>query len=61
VTEAGLQELRQPMPFADLNALEKDTQLDHLGDVFTVSLITRYLQGRPEAGNNQEHAPEQNG
>jgi hypothetical protein len=49
------------MPFADLNALEKDTQLDHLGDVFTVSLITRYLQGRPEAGNNQEHAPEQNG
>jgi acyl carrier protein len=46
VTEKGLQELRTRMPFADLGAFEKDPQLSHLSDLFTVELITRYIQGK---------------
>ena len=43
VTAKGLQELRERMPFADLSKFEKDPQLAHIGDLFTVGLITRYV------------------
>jgi hypothetical protein len=36
------------MPFADLSEFEKAPSLDHLGDLFTVDLITRYI--RPKVG-----------
>jgi acyl carrier protein len=52
VTTEGLAELRARMPFADLSAFEKDPELSHMGDLFTVDLITRYIQGRMgESGN----------
>jgi acyl carrier protein len=46
VTPKGLAELRARMPFADLSQFEKDPQMSHLGDLFTVDLITRYIQGK---------------
>ena len=46
VTEKGLAELRAKMPFADLSAFEKNPEVAHLGDLFTVDLITRYIQGK---------------
>ncbi len=44
VTSAGLAELRSKMPFADLQQFEKDPKVSNLADLFTVSLITRYIQ-----------------
>lgn len=46
VTEKGLAELRAKMPFADLDDFAKDPQVTHIGDLFTVELITRYIQGK---------------
>src|ERR671939_972259 len=46
VTERGLAELRERMPFADLSDFEADPQVSHISDLFTVELITRYIQGK---------------
>jgi acyl carrier protein len=51
VTEKGLEELRQRMPFADLADFEKDPQVSHISDLFTVELITRYIQGKLKEGH----------
>jgi acyl carrier protein len=52
VTAKGLEELRVRMPFADLSEFEKDPQVSHISDLFTVDLITRYIQGKLEGSNN---------
>ena len=52
VTERGLEELRARMPFADLSAFEADPQVSHISDLFTVELITRYIQGKLAEGKN---------
>ncbi len=49
VTTKGLAELRERMPFADLNQFEKNPDLSKLSDLFTVDLITRYIQGKLKA------------
>jgi acyl carrier protein len=46
VTDKGLAELRTRMPFADLKHFESNPELSHLSDLFTVDLITRYIQGK---------------
>jgi acyl carrier protein len=46
VTDRGLQELRDRMPFADLSTFEKDPQVTHISDLFTVELIARYIEGK---------------
>ena len=46
VTERGLEELRQRMPFADLSEFEKNPDLAGISDLFTVEMITRYIQGK---------------
>ena len=46
VTPEGLEELRARMPFADLSRFEEDPEVSHLSDLFTVDLITRYIQGK---------------
>jgi acyl carrier protein len=51
VTEKGLQELRARMPFADLSDFEKNPEVTHIGELFTVELITRYIQGKINAGS----------
>lgn len=57
VTSKGLEELRVRMPFADLAGFEKNPELSALSDLFTVDMITRYIQGKlsgglPEPSNN---------
>jgi acyl carrier protein len=46
VTDKGLAELRSKMPFADLRDFEKNPELSNISDLFTVDLITRYIQGK---------------
>src|SRR5438876_10960828 len=53
VTDKGLAELRARMPFADLNKFEKNPELTAISDLFTVDMITRYIQGKlVEPSNN---------
>jgi acyl carrier protein len=46
VTDKGLAELRARMPFADLSQFEKNPDLSGISDLFTVEMITRYIQGK---------------
>ena len=46
VTDKGLQELRERMPFADLSAFEKNPEVSRLSDLFTVDLIARYVRAK---------------
>jgi acyl carrier protein len=46
VTPKGLSELKAKMPYADLAAFEADPEVSHLSDLFTVDLITRYIEGK---------------
>jgi acyl carrier protein len=46
VTERGLEELRARMPFADLSNFEKNPEVSAISDLFTVDMITRYIQGK---------------
>jgi len=34
------------MPYADLSSFESNPEVTNLGDLFTVELITRYIQGK---------------
>jgi acyl carrier protein len=56
VTAKGLAELRTRMPFADLAQFEQDPELSHLSDLFTVDLITRYIQGKLNGVNGNGSA-----
>ena len=58
VTDKGLEELRQRMSFADLTTFEKNPEVARIGDLFTVDLITRYVQGRLGAVSNQGSGPD---
>jgi len=51
VTEKGLAELKARMPFADLEQFEQNPEVSHISDLFTVELITRYIQGKLEGGS----------
>jgi len=44
LTSAGLAELRERMPHADLTDFENDPKVDDLADLFTVDAIVRYVQ-----------------
>src|SRR5438445_10205668 len=46
VTDKGLAELRARMPFADLTDFEKNPEVSAISDLFTVDMITRYVQGK---------------
>ena len=46
VTEKGLDELRTRMPFADLSKFEQNPELTGISDLFTVEMITRYVEGK---------------
>ena len=46
VTPKGLEELRQRMPFADLSKFEANPEVSGISDLFTVEMITRYIQGK---------------
>src|SRR5438034_893687 len=44
VTPKGIAELKAKMPFADLAEFEGDPKVSRISDLFTVDLITRYIQ-----------------
>jgi acyl carrier protein len=46
VTAKGIAELRARMPFGDLSRFEQHPEVSAIGDLFTVDLITRYIQGK---------------
>jgi acyl carrier protein len=46
VTAGGLAELRAKMPYADIAAFETNPQFDKIGDLFTVELITKFVQSK---------------
>ena len=52
VTEKGLAELKARMPFADMDQFEQNPEVSHISDLFTVDLITRYVQGKLESSKN---------
>ncbi len=49
LTEAGLVHLRENMPHTDLTSFEKDPDINKLGDLFTVSAIVNYVEGKLNA------------
>jgi len=38
--------LRRRLPYADLSRFEQDPMVNHLGDLFTVDLIVRFIRGK---------------
>ncbi len=46
VTQKGLDELRQKMPFADLAKFEQNPDLTAISDLFTVDMIAKYIEGK---------------
>ena len=44
VTEKGLRELREKMPFADISKFEKNPELTAISDLVTVEMITKYIE-----------------
>jgi acyl carrier protein len=51
VTAKGLDELRTRMPFADLSKFEQNPELSAISDLFTVEMITRYIEGKLSTRN----------
>jgi acyl carrier protein len=51
VTDKGIAELRERMPFADLSKFERNPELTGISDLFTVEMITRYVQGKLNGSN----------
>ena len=52
VTDLGMHELRSRMPYADLEAMDKDRRLSAVADLFTIDLVANYVawklsQARP--------------
>src|SRR5437899_5948460 len=46
VMDKGLDELRTRLPFADLSKFEQNPELSVIGDLFTVEMITNYIQAK---------------
>ena len=50
VTEKGLKELREKMPFADFKGFAENPEVNAISDLFTVDMIARYIQGKLSGG-----------
>jgi acyl carrier protein len=46
VTEKGLKELKEKMPFADFKGFAANPEVGAISDLFTVDMIARYIQGK---------------
>ena len=46
VTDKGISELRTRLPFADVETFAADPQITKISDLFTVDMITNYIQGK---------------
>ncbi len=47
-TEKGLAELRERMPYADLEEFEKNPTVQDMSDLFTVDMIVKYIEAKLE-------------
>src|SRR5256714_15093001 len=52
ITSKGMTELRSKMPYADLTKFETNPDFDGLRDLFTVDLISRYIQAKVAPSKN---------
>src|SRR3989440_11698219 len=52
ITAHGMAELKARMPFADLSRFEQNPDFEGLRDLFTVDLISRYIQSKLRPSNN---------
>jgi len=52
LTPKGMAELRTRMPYADLSRFESDPNFEGLRDLFTVDLISRYIQSKLQPSRN---------
>jgi acyl carrier protein len=60
LTDVGLAALHSRMPYADWRTLEHDRRLDRIDDLFTVDLVTSYVQwklAKNGAAKTDVHAP----
>ena len=46
VTPKGVAELKARMPFADLTSFEANPDVTSISDLFTVNMITKYIEGK---------------
>ncbi|WP_339750372.1 acyl carrier protein [uncultured Rubinisphaera sp.] len=46
VTEAGLAELREKMPHADIDQLAEDPQVENIQNLFTVQMICNFISNK---------------
>jgi acyl carrier protein len=46
VTTKGIDELRARLPFADVDKFAADPQVTKVSDLFTVDMITKYVEGK---------------
>ncbi|MCI0637679.1 MAG: acyl carrier protein [Gemmataceae bacterium] len=51
VTDKGIAELKTRMPFADLSKFEQNPEVAGISDLFTVEMITNYIQGKLDGKN----------
>jgi len=52
LTSKGLSELKMRMPYADLTRFEQNPDFEGLRDLFTVDLISRYVQSKLKPSAN---------
>jgi acyl carrier protein len=52
ITNKGMNELRTKMPYADLERFETNPDFEGLRDLFTVELISRYIQAKVAPSKN---------
>ena len=50
LTEKGLAEIRQRMPYADLSEFSKNPELERLFDLYTVDTLVQYVSGKLDGG-----------
>jgi acyl carrier protein len=54
LTDKGLAEIQQRMPYADLSEFAKNPELERLFDLYTVDTLVQYVASKLEAG--KDHA-----
>ena len=52
ITPKGMAELKARMPYADLSKFEQNPDFEGLRDLFTVDLISRYIQSKLQPSKN---------
>jgi acyl carrier protein len=52
VTERGINELRTRLPFADVEKFAEDPEVGKISELFTVDMITKYIQGKLNGSHN---------